>query len=81
VYANAPIVLHAKIAIVFPTVYSPFFAIRCFARKVIVQNRNNIVNALAKADIELIIIATCSGPEANIAKNLAIIMKNGAPGG
>ena len=54
---------------------------RCFARKVIVQKRNNIVNALAKADIEFIIMATCSGPDANIAKNLAITMKNGAPGG
>ena len=54
---------------------------RCLARKVIVQKRNSIVNALAKADIEFIIIATCSGPDANIAKNRAITIKKGAPGG
>ena len=47
-----------------------------------VQNRNNIVKALASADRELIIIAAfVTSLPANNVKNLEISIKRGAPGG
>ena len=51
------------------------------ARCVIDQKRNRIVAALASADIELIIMATCAGLGAKIANRREIIMNRGAPGG
>ena len=46
------------------------------------QNRKRIANALASADMELIIAATFETfPPANRVKNLAIIMNTGFPGG
>jgi len=46
-----------------------------------VQNRNRIVNALAIAENEFTIMATLVGSEAKSVKNLAVSIKNGAPGG
>ncbi len=46
-----------------------------------VQKRNKIVNALAKADIELTIFAAFSAPPPNKMKNRPSNIKNGAPGG
>ena len=46
-----------------------------------VQNRNKIVSALSKADMELMQAATCEGSEAKREKNFPVSMKNGAPGG
>ena len=45
-----------------------------------VQNKNNIVKALAIADMLLTIIATSLTSEANKLNILPIIKKNGAPG-
>ncbi len=47
----------------------------------IVQNKNNMVKALAKADIKLTILATCVTSDANIAKKAPNIWYKGAPGG
>src|SRR5512145_2235595 len=46
------------------------------------QNKNKMVNALNKADMEFTILGTSSTlSPANSVKNLPIIIKNGAPGG
>ena len=51
------------------------------AKWVMVQNSNNIVAALRSADMALMQIATLSGEDAKLEKNLAVRAKNGLPGG
>ena len=46
-----------------------------------VQNKNKMVKALAKADMELIITAALAGLPPNKEKKRPMIIKNGAPGG
>src|SRR5690606_2383778 len=62
-------------------VIGPSFTINFRIKLVIVQKRKRIVNALDTPETSLTNLATCSGPEANMAKKAPIICNKGAPGG
>ena len=80
-YAIAPTSPLAKTAIICPLVISLFVEINFFARCVIVQKRNMIVKALARADRAFIILAASTLLPANKVATRAIIICKGAPGG
>ena len=82
-YARAPVSPAAIIAIVCPNFGSePDDAIIFFARWVMVQKRNIIVNALARADMIFDVEGYfAETSETKRLKNLASIINIGAPGG
>lgn len=81
VYASAPTVAAPRMAIALPFVgsLSPHVARR--ARCEMVQKRNRMVKALARAEMVLTARATYSVDGAKSDATRPIIMKRGAPGG
>ena len=53
----------------------------CRSSKLNDQNKNNMVNALAKTDIKLMVSATLAWPMAKMEKKAPRIWYSGAPGG